>query len=324
MAQTDTLSESDRLQPIMLSEEKLAYPVSPFLSAILVGKGEWEINQITTLQTRETEVVQSQLNPNVVRVDTVTLVSRTTNLDHTLQLQVGVSKNYRFNVGVDLYVSQYRNDEDVNRSALKILSSGDDQAVVLRGVSAIGPRIRWIPFKNIPELNVQASAVFGLGDDLLKKVVFGTDRTQLQGQVVYVWTINRRLDAVVQGAGSVLLPGDFNNDETYGFNFFGYLSAQLTGMAYNDFPKLFAFGSWAYQSVYDTEEGEDWKNVLNLSQVGLGLSLQFNPQFSLFLLGQTTLAENTAKPPIAEIFSVTENNWNLLTLGFRVYFPKSR
>ena len=321
-SQSDSLrTESRRLEPLELNREA-AGVISPIVSSVLVGPGQWEFNHISAFQTREFALTQAQLNSTTVMPDTVTNISRNSSLDHVFQIQYGLSRNYRFNIGLELYVSQFRNDMLPDRSGLEILNKADENAVVLRDITAIGPRIRWVPFGGLPEFSVQAAALFGQGTDLAKRTTLGAERTQFQSLLVFYQQFGQRFNVLLQSGASIVAPNEKIGRDITSFSIPAYaqFSAQLTGLGANDFPKLFGFGSGSYAINIDQRKGADESQTSSFLQIGLGVSLQLSPNWSLFVLAQRVLDEET-EPEFEEDIAIEQNNWNGLALGLRVLIP---
>ena len=320
-AQTGDPVEGD-LQELEAKLNTQRYTVNPLFSAILVGKNKWEINQFNSLQSFKWE--RRQMGENIFTGEpenTCISCFRFSSFDQGLQVQYGLSQNYQFNLGFDLYARSTRLDTSLSSSAFDVFSSGNNVNTVTRGLSAFGPRIRWMPFRTLPEFTVNSALIFGLGDEE-QKAAFFRARTEWQTNLVFFQSFAQRFSVVLQPSSRIFFA---SNSEDSTFYFFGgnvTLSAYLTGLTQGDYPKLSLFANLYHQQDFNSSSEEGWKNTGDVTQGGLGLMAQFNPQFLLYLVGQTTLSENTDVFNRRFFDTVDRNNWNVLSLGIRLYLPR--
>lgn len=324
-AQIDTVSvlnDTSRLQPIILESRPVttSYTLSPTLSAILIGKGQLEFNNFNTFQTFEQ--IQRFPGLNGFRPDTLESALQNTRLDHVLQIQLGVSSQNRLNIGLDLYASHLLLDTSRNPLPLSIFRSADPGSFIFRGFSAIGPRIRWTPFEKLPELTIQSSLAFGLGQDFLKRMNFERDRTQFLTQFVIYQNFAQRFTALGEVGFSVFIRNNDNPRTTFNFPIFLYTSAQLTGLSAENFPKVYTLLSFFHQSNYWAGENIDGFNrISRTNHIGLGLTSQLSWQWAVFLIGQTKI-NGSIENSNPFLISVEQNNWYIFTLGLRYYLSQ--
>lgn len=84
------------------------------------------------------------------------------------QLLVGTSESARVNWGMDLVFSSVRIDSDPKSAALKVLQFGNsaETAVQTRtAFTAIGPKVKFSPFKNHPDFSIQSALWIPLAKD---------------------------------------------------------------------------------------------------------------------------------------------------------------
>ncbi len=307
----------DRLQTISIPYDS-QFVSSPTLSAVLVGKGQAEINLFNIIQSRELDFRQLQFNFETFQTDTVPIRTQLSNLDHILQLQIGLSENYRFNAGIDLYYSRTRFDPDPNGSLFRSFAAEGPGTMTFTGFSAIGPRVRWMPFPTLPELTLQSSVVFGLGDEE-KQTAFGRQRTQALVQATFYQQFARRYTVFGQVDMSYFFENDDRPVSTLSFPLFAYLAAQWTGFGYSDYPKLFSFLSLSYVRNFDAGDQLDGLSAASYAaQVGLGGSLQLSRPLSILVFLQTPFSSGFPNPG-PEIISAEARDWLALTIGVRYF-----
>lgn len=308
------------LQTIELSEQQPEILISPSLSANLIGRNQWEVNVINFLTTRDIRTTRITKRPFVERYDTTVTQSQSTRLEHIIQIQYGLQRNRRLNVGVDIYASHLRTDEEIARSPFRVL--GNEAEKSRRGITAFGPRVRWMPFRNIPEFSLQGAVIFGTSNDLTTRQIFGRDRTQLLTQFTFYQRFQPWFYAFVQADVSVLLKNDDFQNNTFSAPLFLYVAANIWGLRSNAYPKIYGLLSWFYASRYDDNtRGEEWlKKRAYESQIGLGILSQLTPRWGVTLWGQ--------KPVSHDLGSVTNEvipgSWYGLSLGIRYHWiPKT-
>ncbi len=151
-------------------------PIFPGLAPQMIGLWEVEILSFNPLTT-------TRLN---TRFEDSTFVSRLTTLTHQLQVNLGILRSRRLNLGLELQYNHLRNDPDPGSSAARVLGNQDNLTV--RGFTGLGFRLRAMPFGTLPELTLQTLVVLPIGksDELGRERVTWT----LQGsfyQRLFPW-----------------------------------------------------------------------------------------------------------------------------------------
>lgn len=121
--------------------------IQTFTPSALFEKGQFEVNTFTNLY-RQTAIRDREGN-------TVSLNERQLFINSVWQFTYGVSDNKRFNIGLDV---------NVNHANYKPKGEGLNYTRTV--VSAIGPRIKWNPFKSLPRFSLQSSLTFPIAKDL--------------------------------------------------------------------------------------------------------------------------------------------------------------
>jgi hypothetical protein len=309
------------LQTIQFDSEQPEILLSPSLSANLIGSNQWEINIFNTLITRNLENTRIQKRPFVDLYDTTITQNRSTRLENIIQIQHGIPGISRLNFGVDFYFSHVRGDSDISSSPFRVLGNNSETGTSIRNFSAIGPRIRWMPFRKLPELTVQGSVVFGVNDPV-RRTTYGRDRTQAMTQFTFYQRFRPWLYAFVQSDVSVFLRNDNFRNNTFSFPVFLFASANIWGLRSNAYPKIYALVSWSNASRYDDNtRGEDWLvKRSSESQMGVGLLSQWSPQWGVTLWSQKPISYESGYAS----YTVIPGSWYTLSLGLRyVWIPKS-
>ena len=128
-----------------------------FTPSALFGKGTWELNSFYNIYTQN-----KRRND---RGDDFQISERQTFLNVMYQFTLGVSNNARFNVGFDVYVNKSLYDSDRKGNPFKILLFGEEE-FSRTVVSAIGPRIKFVPFASVSNFSVQSSFLFPAAKNL--------------------------------------------------------------------------------------------------------------------------------------------------------------
>jgi len=126
-------------------------PIFPGLAPQMIGLWEVEILSFNPLTTTKL----------TTQFEDSTFVSRFTHLTHQLQLNLGILRSRRLNVGLELQYNHARNDPDAGSSAARVLGNKDELTV--RGFTGLGFRLRAMPFGTLPELTFQTLVVLPVG-----------------------------------------------------------------------------------------------------------------------------------------------------------------
>lgn len=127
-----------------------------FTPAVLFGKGTWELNSFYNLYTQN----QGRNSDG----ESFDFGERQTFLNIMYQFTLGVSDNARLNVGLDVWVNKSLYDGDRTGNPFKVLLF-DEENFSRTVVSAIGPRVRFVPFESLSNFSVQSSFLFPVAQD---------------------------------------------------------------------------------------------------------------------------------------------------------------
>lgn len=128
-----------------------------FTPSALFGKGTWEFNSFYNIYTQN----KGRNNEG----DDFKIGERQTFLNVMYQFTLGVSDNARFNVGLDVNVNKSLYDSDRTGSPFKILLF-DEEEFSRTVISAIGPRVKFVPFASLSNFSIQSTFLFPVAKNL--------------------------------------------------------------------------------------------------------------------------------------------------------------
>lgn len=119
---------------------------------------------------------------------------RQTYVYRTLQATYGLSRNTRFNVGLDVNIVMGRVDQDRNSSIFKVFDTDvKDASRHARAITSLAARIRWRPFKRTYNFTIQSSVSFPTGVSQEKQRTLGHSQIFLMSQFLYNQPLSKRL-----------------------------------------------------------------------------------------------------------------------------------
>ncbi len=143
------------------------------LPASLLQKGhmEWRLFSNLYSQTRSFDAAGRKIN----------LSLRASYFTEIVQWSYGITS--RFNVGVDMLYKAVSLDAP-GSTPLAIFHSGDNERAQA-GLSGIGPKIRWIPFRRVPRLSIQSTLYFPVKKDMEGRL---SGKPFLEYDRIFLWT----------------------------------------------------------------------------------------------------------------------------------------
>ncbi len=109
------------------------------------------------------------------------LSSRASYFTEIVQWSYGISS--RFNVGIDMLYKAVSLDPP-GSTPLAIFHSGNNTEAQ-SGLSGIGPKIRWIPFRSMPRLSIQSTLYFPVKKDMEGRI---SGKPFLEYDRLFLWT----------------------------------------------------------------------------------------------------------------------------------------
>ena len=149
-----------------------------FTPSVLLNKGQVELNSFYNIYT--------QRNTRNAEGDKVALGGRQSFFNALYQVTFGVSKSSRLNLGFDVTVSSF---SDGSSPFSPVFQSGDVNEIA---IAAIGPSIRFTPFKKLNNLSVRSAFWFPGGSNLENRngAFVAHDRFTWFTQVFYDMALN--------------------------------------------------------------------------------------------------------------------------------------
>lgn len=240
--------------------------IVPAVSSVLLNNKQIEVNLFNSI-----------LSANKYRNDFGNLSDlnvRNTYFNSSLQFTYGLSKKARWNIGLDVFSSFGRIDNDINSSILKVFSSNvEGNSKYAKALTSISPRIRWKPFRRNYHYTIQGSVMLPIPMSTEKKDILGQNRTYILTQFLYNQPLTERLFLFAQLALQ------------YGFKK-GDMSSifypPLTGYLCYLLPeKTILFSLFNYIPIYSKKE--NWISDGFTLQIGAGL--QYTISKNILIIG---------------------------------------
>lgn len=266
--------------------------VNPSSSAILVKKGELEIYSFNTLLS------SSQFNDK--QGNNSNLLGKQLLFNSLLQLNYGIARNRRFNVGLDVSYRAYRYDLDKNASVFSLFESNPQN---VRSVTYAGPRVRIQPFRKIRNLTYQSYVWIPIAKDT-RQGALGSTKINWGHTVFWYRYFNSKIGVFGQANFAFAFPGK-NSAAGAKTEFYLPLSASVSFVATR---KDIFFGSlsysWTNEDIGNITEGAD----SDFSQYGLGYQRIISKRFFANISYNGT------------IFSRNTGKWSGVNLGVRYLY----
>jgi len=237
-----------------------------YTPSILFDKGEWETLAFFNLYT-QTEVTDRS-------GDIQSLGQRQTFLNANFQFTYGVSKTGRFNIGLDLMVNRAVYDSDEG-SPLKVISGSADFSRTV--VSAIGPRIRFVPFAKLSNLSIESSFLIPIAESMESPQFVAHDRYTWWTRLFYDYKITNKWRVFLE---SGLLYRFKANDSQV--DFFRIPSSIFLSYFPSGKVSIYVFGQYAprFETVANDIDEQFGLNSW-FTQVGVGMKYQLLPSLGI-------------------------------------------
>ena len=253
------------------------------LSPVILERNAVEINILNSLNSYWIE--SKQFRPDNLTGFFVDR-KRFTRAEHLLRISYGFSKNKNWDLGVELKYNHVRLDEGARSSPLRVFGNETVDGTSYRGLTAIGLRVRTMPFKNIPELTVQGTVHFPQNkrsSTEIERVQLESQSTQAGLTATYYLQSGENIYYFFQADWATR----FTNDENKRRKHLPALSSTVVIKAWED--QLFVFAGLNYgMSLQEFSQGGLYRLSQALFGSG-GLFFQPTPQFSIVASAQLPL-----------------------------------
>lgn len=243
---------------------RLSHPFIPAVSSVMIKPRQMEFNYFATLASANR---YRDISGNLQDYN-----ARLTYLYNTLQFTYGISKDARFNIGLDVNAAIGRIDEDANSSVFKVFdASAAGNSRQAAAITSVVPRIRWMPFKNNYRFTIQSSVILPMPVSDAKQEVLGRSQIYFQSQFLYNQPLSERLFLFSQ----LSLQYGFKRTNVPAV-FYSPLSVYLS---YYIPKKLILFGLMNYVPIFTKES--KWTYDRYTVQAGGGIQYQLSKQILL-------------------------------------------
>ena len=211
------------------------------------------------------------------RTNDTSRVAQGTNL---LQLQRGISRRNRLSAGVDFLFSNLRFGPDTEVAPLGAFGKSPLHGVGAHALSAVGMRVRYVPFIEHYEFTLQGSVYFPVATQQ-NRALLGEDRTRISVQGNYATLFAPGWYVVGQIGPQVRISNDDRKQTTWELPVNAYLIRRLLTTASGQ--RLYIFGNAGYFTSFEKRFKAGLRQVDWLFDVGAGAQWVFNPQWSVSL-----------------------------------------
>jgi len=205
----------------------------------------------------------------------VDLEERQTFLTSQWQFTYGNSKSVRWNIGFDLYIQSARYDSTTSISPLKVFDK-EGVSYARTALAFIGPRVKFLPFKNISRLSLQSAFLIPVERNLEEPRFLAHDGSTWWTQLFYDLNY-KKVQFFFEG--SLLYRFKENSDEI------GFLRAPIS-IFINYFPdsKFTIYGMIQHSPLIKRlPEGSQttFARTGHFTQAGIGLKYQLIPDLTV-------------------------------------------
>lgn len=265
---------------------------NPTSSAILVKKREIELYSFNSFLS------SSQFNDK--QGNNSALPGKQLLFNSLFQVNYGLARNRRFNVGLDVSYRAYRYDLDKSASVFSLFESNPDN---VRSVAYAGPRIRIQPFRKIKNFTYQSYIWIPVAKNS-RQAALGSTKTNWGHTFFWYRYFNSNIGVFGQANFAFAFPGK-NSEEGATTEFYLPLTASVSFVATR---KDIFFGSlsysWTNYDISNVIEGAD----SDFSQYSLGYQRVISRRFFVNVSYSGT------------IFSRNAGKWNGFNFGIRYLY----
>ena len=249
------------------------------VSAVILKKDQTEINLVNSLSSFWIAINDYNGEIQATRITNRYRYSRA---DHLLRVSHGFSKNGSWDLGADLYYTRTRLDDEARSSALRVFGNENSaNGKTYSGVSAVGVQVRFMPFRNLPELTLRAGLSQPLARSEELRLRLNAQRTQLFLSGVYSTRIGPSSLVFLQADMKSFLRTEENKRALFVPGTAGYIVFETPNQQWFFFPGL------SYNMVLQQgAKGSKYKKSSESMFGNLGVLYRPNLKLSLLLSGQ--------------------------------------
>lgn len=235
------------------------------LSPVILNKDKVEINNFNPLTSFWLAV---QETPPELAGMTITNRYRYTIFENYLRVSYGFSYSKRWDLGAEFRFSHRRLDDDAQSSPLKVFGSDSPSSKTYRGLSMVGARVRYMPFRKAPELTLQGAFTFPVANEEMQKAL-GLDRTQFDFGATYYKNLNKRTYYFLQSNWLMRFANTANDRTTHQWSASAFLVESLFSH------RIYLYPGLTYAGLFQRFSNAGLSQV-NYQVLG-GFGMQYQP-----------------------------------------------
>jgi len=238
-----------------------------YTPSALFEQGSWEINIFNNIYT------QNQIrNRNGSEVG---LGQRQTFYNGLYQFTYGISKNRRINIGADVLVNRSLYDPE-NGSPFRVFVGSND-GFSRTVFSAIGPRVKIVPFSSLSNFSIQTTFYFPIAEDQESPAFTAHDRYTSFTQFFYDQKINNHWRIFLEF--DALYRIKRNESQV---NFLRLPVSAFLSYFPNSKTTIFAFGQYSPRFEQQSNSIDEVYGLSSwFTQLGLGMKYQVTQKLGL-------------------------------------------
>ncbi|MBC7776248.1 MAG: hypothetical protein H7246_12505 [Phycisphaerae bacterium] len=273
------------------SDDSLGLAIAPGLTPV-IANNQTEIGLFNTFVTYRTDDANEY---------------RAAQLTNFLQFQRGMSRQNRLSAGVDLAFSNLRFGPASEVAPFAALGATPEFGFATHTLSAVGLRVRYVPFLDHYEFTVQSSLYFPVSTQD-NRVILGEDRTRFSVQGNYATLFAAGWYVVGQVSPQVRISNKDRKQTSWELPLNAYLIRRILTTEYGQ--RLYVFVNAGYFSSFEKRYKGGLRQVNWLYSAGAGAQWVFGPQWSLSLGWQ-------GLPVFDETIGVEKGTYGALSVGAR-------
>jgi len=143
----DVASVSDSLPSHFIPLEDNQVDLQLFTAGSLLAKGKFDLTLFNSMYTENKQNWQGESFSGY----------RTTFMTHLFQITMGVSKNKRINLGLDISLRSSGRSTDSTAGGIRNAFAYTNNDSTRFGVTSVGLRLKWQPFKGVNDFTIQST-----------------------------------------------------------------------------------------------------------------------------------------------------------------------
>ena len=246
------------------------------LSPVVLDKDHVEVNNFNALTSFWLAV---QETPPDLNGAAITNRYRTTFFTSLVRVSYGFSYSKRWDLGAEFRFTRQRLDDDANNSPLNVFGSDSPSSRTYSGLSMAGARVRYMPFRSVPELTLQGAVTFPVAKQEMKEAL-KLDRTEFDFGATYYKNLNPSMYYFLQSNWLMRFAKAEDERTTHLWTASAFLVKSLF------YHRVYVYPGLTYAGLFQNFSNSGFSQV-NYQVLG-GLGLQYQPFriFSVSIYGQ--------------------------------------